>query len=83
MLLSCLRVDYYIIEIYKAYSPLQLSQCCLHESLERGRRILQPEWHNLEMEEAFGTDECSHVTASWIHFNLPIPTIEVKGREDG
>ena len=78
MLLFSPGEDNYVIDVNKAGTALQIPQDCLHQSLEGGAGVAQPEWHHLKMEEASMGDHGSLPFAVLAHDDLPIATLEIQ-----
>lgn len=84
MLRSGPRLDDDVVQIHFAEISEVASQNLSHQSLKCAGGILQAEGHDSKLVgPAIGSRECGVLVASAAHRYLPIPALEVDGREDG
>ena len=61
---------------------MKASQDTVHESLERGRGIAQPKWHQIKLKESVrGANGCL-LPVLRLHFHLPVLTQQIEGAKD-
>ena len=79
MFLFHLWKDDHVIQVDQTVGVVQLTQTVLHQSLECGWGITQPEQHAFTFEESYVPHSKSHVLLwSLIHHNLPNPAFKSK-----